>query len=115
MVCKHVVYECPVSIYGSVLPANLVILPMISYNVILGIDWLARHSVIIDCTQKQVTLKPLGEGEVMYVGSRVRFLPPTILAVQARKLIIEGGQVFMAFVVAPRKEEEKNLQDIPVV
>jgi hypothetical protein len=35
--------------------------------------------------------------------------------VQARKLIIEGDQVFMAFVVAPTKQAKKNLVDIPVV
>jgi hypothetical protein len=35
----------------------------------------------------------------MYVGSRARSLTPTILAVQARKLIIGGGQAFLAFVV----------------
>jgi hypothetical protein len=44
MVCKRVVYECPISICGSVLPANLVVLSMFSYNVILKIDWLMRHS-----------------------------------------------------------------------
>jgi hypothetical protein len=41
-------------------------------------------------------------------------LPPMISAVLARKLIIGGGQAFLAFVVAPAKEE-KDLQDIPVV
>jgi hypothetical protein len=69
MVCKRVVYECPISICGRVLPANLVVLPMFSYDVILGMDWLTRHSAIIDCILKQVTLMPWGEGKVTYVGS----------------------------------------------
>ena len=43
MVYKRVVYKC-----GRVLPANLIVLPMFSYDVILGMDWLVRHSVIID-------------------------------------------------------------------
>ena len=38
VVCKHAVCECLVSICGRVLPANLVVLPMFSYDVILGID-----------------------------------------------------------------------------
>ena len=92
-----------------VLPANLVILLMFSYNVILGMDWLARHSAIIDCARKQVTLKPYGEGEGTYVGSRVRSLPLTISVVRARKLIIEGGQVFLAFFIAPARQEKKDL------
>jgi hypothetical protein len=109
MVCKRVIYECPVSICGSVLSANLVVLPIISYNIILEIDWLPRHSAIINCIWKQVTLKPWGEGEVMYVGSRVRSLPPMILVVRARKLIIGGGQALLEFVVAPTMEEKKDL------
>ena len=51
----------------------------------------------------------------MYIGSRTRSLTPTILAVRARKLIIRGGQAFMAFVVAPMKQAKKDLVDIPVV
>jgi hypothetical protein len=90
VVCKGVVYECPVSICGRVLLVNLVVLPMFSYNVILGMDWLMRHSAIIDCVLKQVTLTPWGEGKVTYVGIRARSLPPTILAMQARKLIVGG-------------------------
>jgi hypothetical protein len=58
VVCKSVVSGCPVSICGRVLPTNLVILPMNSYNVILGMDWLAKHLVVFDYTRKQVTLRP---------------------------------------------------------
>jgi hypothetical protein len=62
-----------------------------------------------------VTLTLLGEGKVTYVGSRARSLPPTILAVQARKLVIGGAQVFLAFIVTPTKQAKKNLEDIPMV
>jgi hypothetical protein len=52
---------------------------------------------------------------VVYVGTRARSLPPTISAVQARKLIVEGNQAFLAFIVTPTKQAKKNLEDIPVV
>jgi hypothetical protein len=71
--------------------------------------------VIIDCVLKQVTLMPWGEEKVTYVGKRVRSLPPTILATQARKLIVGGDQAFLAFIVTPTKQARKNLEDIPVV
>ena len=58
MVCKRVVYGCPVSISGRVLPVNLVVLSMINYDVILEMDWLAKHLMIIDFTRKHVTLRP---------------------------------------------------------
>ena len=103
MVCMRSVCECLVSICGRVLPANLVVLPMLSYDVILGMDWLTKYLMIIDCAQKQVMLTLLGEGKVMYVGSRVRSFPPMILAAQATKLIIKGDQEFLAFIVIPMK------------
>ena len=58
VVCKRVVCECPISICGRVLPVNLVVLPMFSYDVILKMDWFTTHSAIINYARKQVTLKP---------------------------------------------------------
>ena len=69
VVCKHVVYECPVSICGKALPTNLVVLPIFSYDIILGMDWLTRHSAVIDCARKQVMLTPWRKGKLTYVGS----------------------------------------------
>jgi hypothetical protein len=118
VVCKRVVCECPVSICGRVLPTNLIVLPMFSYDVILRMDWLMRHSAVIDYALKQVTFMPWGEGKVTYIGSRgsrARSLPLTISAVQARKLIIRGDQAFLEFVVTPTKQAKKNLEDIPMV
>jgi hypothetical protein len=60
-------------------------------------------------------LRPWGEGEVTYIGSRVRSLPPTISAVRAKTLILGGGQASLALVVTLMKEEKKDLQDIPMV
>jgi hypothetical protein len=67
VVCKRVVCECPVSICGRVLPANLVVLSMFSYDIILEMDWLTEHSAVIDCAQKQVMLMLWREGKVTYV------------------------------------------------
>jgi hypothetical protein len=52
---------------------------------------------------------------VTYVGTRARSLPPTISAMQVRKLIFKGDQAFLAFIVTPTKQARKNLEDILVV
>jgi hypothetical protein len=116
VVCKSAVCGCPLSICGKILPANLVVFAMFGYDVILGMDWLAKHHANIDCARKRVTLRPWGDTEVTFVGSRANTLLPVISAVQARKFIASGDSAFLAFVVeATEKKEEKNLQDIPVV
>jgi hypothetical protein len=69
VVCKRVVCKCLISICGRVLLANLVVLPMFSYDIILGMDWLTKHLAIVNCVLKHVTLTPWEEGKVTYVGS----------------------------------------------
>jgi hypothetical protein len=88
---------------------------MFNYDIILGMDWLTKHSAIIDSVLKQVTLTPWGEGKVTYVEKRARSLPPTISTAQIRKLIVGGDQAFLAFIVTPTKQAKKDLDDIPVV
>ena len=90
VVCKCTVCERLVSICGRVLPANLVVLPMFSYNIILGMDWLTKYLAVIDCAQKQVTLTPWGEERMTYIGSRARSLPPTILLRKLESLSLEA-------------------------
>ena len=43
VVCKRAVCECPISICGRVLPINLVVLLMFSYDVILRMDLLTKN------------------------------------------------------------------------
>jgi hypothetical protein len=94
VVRKRVVCGRPVSIYGRILPANLVVLALQGYDVILGMDSLTKHYASIDCVQKQVMLKPWGEVEVTFVRSKVKSLPSSYqsfglgssLPVEARRI-----------------------------
>jgi hypothetical protein len=101
---------------GKILPVNLVVFAMFDYDVILGMDWLTKHHANIDYARKRVTLRPWGDIEITFVGSRANTILPVRLAVQARKFIASGDSVFVAFVIETiKKKEEKNLQDIPMV
>jgi hypothetical protein len=42
-----VVENCPIIIEGRILSANLVVFKMLSYDVILGMDWLSKHQANI--------------------------------------------------------------------
>lgn len=61
IVCKCVVCGFLLSICGKIFPTNLVVFAMFGYDVILGMDWLAKHYANIDCTRKQVTLRLWGD------------------------------------------------------
>jgi hypothetical protein len=85
VMCSRIVRGCPITINMRILPANLVVLPLHGYNVILGMNWLAKHFTSIDCAH--VMLKPWGETDISYVGSRVKSLPSVVSVIQARRLI----------------------------
>src|ERR1044072_7078401 len=48
--CLH----CPVVLEGRTYHANLLCLPLKDLDVILGMDWLCRHHILLDCAQRVV-------------------------------------------------------------
>lgn len=70
VLAKSVYYSCDVSIEGKVLPADLVVLNMVDFDVILGMDWLSLHHATVDCHNKVVKFKPPGEATFSFQGER---------------------------------------------
>ena len=53
--------SCPVLIEGRELPADLVLLDVIGFDVILGMDWLAQYYTSVDCRAKEVVFRIPGD------------------------------------------------------
>jgi hypothetical protein len=47
--------------------ANLIVLESKSIDIILGMDWLSKHKMLIDCAKKSVKLTTLDGKEVEFV------------------------------------------------
>ena len=54
---KQICKACPIKIGTRLLEADLILLPMLEFDVILGMDWLCKWGAIIDCKNKKVLLK----------------------------------------------------------
>ena len=54
---RHVLVE----IAGRELSADLVVLNLVEYDVILGMDFLGKYNATIDCRKKKVVFQPEGE------------------------------------------------------
>jgi len=61
--------NCPIQLEGRILPVDLVQLNIQGWDVILGIDWLTRHKVTIDCERKLVTFSTSDGERVTFKGS----------------------------------------------
>ncbi|XP_073133374.1 uncharacterized protein [Henckelia pumila] len=54
---SSVVRNCKVQMQSLVLCADFIVLKMMDFDAIFGMDWLSRHEAIIDCKRKTVSLK----------------------------------------------------------
>ena len=70
MLSSYWLRAVPVVIFKRELSVNLVILDMIDYNIILGMDFLSKYEVTIDCKAKNVSFKLPGEEMFLFLGDR---------------------------------------------
>ena len=96
------------------LEADLIPLEMVGLDVILGMDWLAKHHASVDCFRKGVVFHSPGRPKVTFYGER-RVLPSSLIAATtANRLLRKGCSGYLAHVIDTRNQKLK-LEDIPVV
>jgi hypothetical protein len=52
---NETVKSCPININGVSTNDNLNIMPLGYYDTLIGMDWLDRHHVVLDCHNKTFT------------------------------------------------------------
>ena len=57
-------------ISGHYFPCDLIVLDMSTFDIILGMDWLAIYDVGIECGQRRVTLHPENNPPVQFIADR---------------------------------------------
>ena len=80
-------------------PADLIVFPLLELDVILGMDWLTRHHVIVNCYTKEVIFEVPGQDKVIFCGERQAVPGCLVSAMTAFRLIQEGCQAYLAHVV----------------
>ena len=58
--------EVAVEVSGRSLPADLRVLKMHDFDVIFRMDWLSRHRAHLDCFERRVVFRPVGEYEFSF-------------------------------------------------
>ena len=71
----------------------MVMLDMIDYEVILGMDWLSKYHVTIDCKKKILTFRPLEEGEFLFIVTIHKLRTPIIFAMKRDDYLTVGASV----------------------
>jgi hypothetical protein len=71
LTCNRIIMNYPIIIKDRILPANFVVLKTLGYNILLGMDWLARYYACINCREKEVIFHLPGVEEFRFHGTRV--------------------------------------------
>ncbi|GKB96554.1 putative reverse transcriptase domain-containing protein, partial [Tanacetum coccineum] len=104
-------------------PFNIDLMPVElgSFDVIIGMDWLANHHAVIVCDEKIVRI-PYGDEVLIVQGDRDRKREKSKLSIisctKTQKYIERGCLIFLAQVTKKEiedKSEEKRLEDVPTV
>lgn len=107
MVADQVIKECPITIEGRELIADLILLSMQNFDVILGIEWLASYHAILVCFGKRVIFQIPEQSEFIFHGDRA---PPSVLEAVIGK---ETKEAKLKDLLIIRDFPEVFLEDLP--
>ncbi|GKD36740.1 retrotransposon protein, putative, ty3-gypsy subclass, partial [Tanacetum coccineum] len=112
---------CTLGLLGHPFNIDLILVELGSFDVIIGMDWLANHHAMIVCDEKIVRI-PYGD-EVLIVQSDRRDKGKKsklsiISCTKTQKYIKIGCLIFLAQITKKETEDkskEKRLEDVPIV
>ena len=66
---------CELEILGILLTVDLRVMDMSEFDVILGMDWLMKHRIVIDCERRRVAAYTQDGSHVTFQGDKHDALP----------------------------------------
>ncbi|GKD37402.1 putative reverse transcriptase domain-containing protein [Tanacetum coccineum] len=112
---------CTIRLLGHPFNIDLILIELGSFDVIIGMDWLANNHAVIVCDEKIVCV-PFGDEILIVQGDRSDKDKKSKLSIiscrKTQKYTEKGCQVFLAQVtkkVTEVKSQEKRLEDVPIV
>jgi hypothetical protein len=111
----ELVKSCPVDMNGLSMKVELNILPLGSYDYLIGMDWLDQHHALLDCRNKEFTcLDEEGNRKTVQGIPRVVTVRE-ISAMQLKKCYRKGCQLFAAQVGETPKDKVPSIGDHAVL
>eukprot|EP00253_Pinus_taeda_P021984 PITA_21984 len=108
--------NCSFTIVGQPVTTDLNVLPLGSYDILIGMDWLEKHWSLVDCKTKIIYYRDQqgNRKEMQGIKQPVQVRP--ITANQLTKCIRKGCQVYAIQVgYADSKDKSASLNSIPII
>jgi hypothetical protein len=111
----ELVKSCLVDMKGMSTKDELNILPLGSYDCLIGMDWLDQHHTLLDCHNKRFTCLNEEGNQVAVQGIPRAVAVREISAMQLKKCYQKGCQLFAAWVEEASRDVVSNLEDHKVL
>ena len=102
MISERIVPVSRLVIQNKDFLADLIVLGIPNFDIVLGMDWLSKHRATLDCYKKEVRLVRPEELDVIFRGIRREIAPSLINAMTTSKMLQKCFQGYLAFVVDRR-------------
>jgi hypothetical protein len=111
----ELVKSCPVDRKGLSMKAELNILPLGSYDCLIGMDWLDQNHALLDCCNKRFTCVDEEGNRKKVQGIPRAVAVREISAMQLKKCYRKGCQLFTVHVEEASRDEVSNIGDHEVL
>ena len=100
----------------ATLLANLVVMPLEGFEVILGMDWLSRHRAWLDCARGRVFFEDDHRGVLAYYGIKPSVSATFVTLMRAERALVDGEVYLVSLTyIGEETGKELRMEDIPVV
>ncbi|GJR12403.1 putative reverse transcriptase domain-containing protein [Tanacetum coccineum] len=117
---KHYFEEGYTNLQNHLFEIDLLLIELGSFDVIIGMDWMAEHHAEVVCYEKYIRVPYKNDmliiqGERSGIKSKSRL--EVISSIRTQKYIDQGCQVFLIQMMKEEKAEtpERRIEDMPVV
>ncbi|KAI3669036.1 hypothetical protein L6452_40255 [Arctium lappa] len=107
VVLRDILRECRLEINGETFMVDLLPMTIGSFDVVIGMDWLAKYQAEILCSRKLIRI-PIRDGEFLFVyGEKRKGEVAIISSIKARKYLTKNYPSYVAFVVDAKAEKRR--------
>nr|XP_016442348.1 PREDICTED: uncharacterized protein LOC107767769 [Nicotiana tabacum]XP_016442349.1 PREDICTED: uncharacterized protein LOC107767769 [Nicotiana tabacum] len=114
LLAEYVYRACQIRVEGRDTLADLIVLGMIDFDVLMGMDWLSSCYAIVDCHAKIIKFEIPNEPSFILRGSQVPETCKIISFMKAQRLQKKGCLGLLAIINDTRKETV-SIENLPIV
>ncbi|XP_070004094.1 uncharacterized protein [Nicotiana sylvestris] len=114
LLAEYVYRACQIRVEGRDTLAELIVLDMIDFEILMGMDWLSSCYAIVNIHAKIVKFEIPNKPSFILRGSHVREICKVVSFMKAQRLLKKGCLSLLAIVNDTRKEKV-SIENVPVV